>query len=689
MSSKVIWIIVAVIVIICLCASCLVAGLAGFFIIQGSDTTTGSVPTISTSEPNFPWQDKTPQFPTPWDSNGTSEPPVIDPAATPDPLLLAGAKQTLEMLKSQIVPNNDPRELAVRFRGVENMPETVPDNTDYKVGDKKSFWTTNVDTNVNTKIPAKLAYITDHVYFWIEEGVTYKENDLVKLVEAFENEIYPTDREFFGSEWTPGIDENPHLFLLYATNLGGNLAGYFSSADSVPPQAHEYSNAHEMFLLNADTIGLDEKFTYGVLAHEFQHMIHWYRDRNETSWLNEGFSELAAFLNGYYEGGFDYLAMTDPDLQLTDWPNDSSATTPHYGSAFLFVNYFLNRFGDDATKALVAEEQNGMESVDTVLSQIDAVDELSGEPILADDVFRDWTLTNLLLDESIADGRYIYDNYNRAPQAATTETIDTCSASWQDRSVSQYGADYIQINCDQPYTISFQGTYDVGVLPQDAYSGDYAFWSNKGDESDMTLTQSFDFSQVSGPIEMNYQTWYDLETDYDYLYLVASENGEDWQILDTPSCTSEDPSGNSFGCGYNAETYDWIEETVDLSQFAGKKVQLRFEYVTDAAVNGEGFLLDDVSIAAIDYATDFENDDGGWVSEGWVRIQNVLPQTYEVSLVTMSNGTEISRVALDANHSAEISVAGNRVDSVYLVVSGTTRFTRQPAYYRFGLQPAN
>jgi immune inhibitor A len=36
-------------------------------------------------------------------------------------------------------------------------------------------------------------------------------------------------------------------------------------------------------------------------------MIHWYQDRNESSWLNEGFSELAAFLNGYGGGGFDYV----------------------------------------------------------------------------------------------------------------------------------------------------------------------------------------------------------------------------------------------------------------------------------------------------------------------------------------------------------------------------------------------
>ena len=685
MSSKWIWIIVILVVVICLCASCLVAAGAGLFLIRSSETSTNIENYVPTLELNLPWDEATPDYATPWNSVGTPE-PDFELQATPDPQSLNVALETLNTLKNEIVPNNDPRELAVRFEGVNDMPEMVPDHTDYKVGDEKQFWTTNVDTNENSKINAKLAYITDHVYFWIEKGVSYKERDLSKLVEAFENEIYPTNREFFGSEWSPGIDDNPRLFLLYASNLGGNLAGYFSSADSVPPQAHEFSNAHEMFLLNSDTIGLDEKFTYGVLAHEFQHMIHWYRDRNETSWLNEGFSELAAFINGYYESGFDYMAMSDPDIQLNDWPNDSNATTPHYGAGFLFVNYFLNRFGEDATKALVADEANGMESVDDVLKQVDVVDPITNEPITADDFFADWTITNYLHDKQVGDGRYTYKNYSDAPQAATTETISGCNSDWNNRTVTQYGADYIQIDCGSTFTIDFQGTFDVGVLPQNAHSGDYAFWSNKGDESDMTLTQSFDFTNVSEPVEMSFYAWYDIETDYDYLYLTASENGEDWEILQTPSCTSDDPSGNSFGCGYNDTTNGWIKETVDLSKFAGKKIQLRFEYITDAAVNGEGFMLDDVEIPSIGYSTDFETDDGGWETEGWVRIQNSIPQTYELTIIKVNQETQVERIPIDQNQSARITVNGDGLEDIILIVSGTSRFTRQEAIYRFKIQ---
>ena len=99
----------------------------------------------------------------------------------------------------------------------------------------------------------------------------------------------------------------------------------------------------------------------------------------------------------------------------------------------------------------------------------------------------------------------------------------------------------------------------------------YAFWSFKGDESDMTLTRAFDFTDVSGPILMDYHTWYDLEEDYDYAYVEVSEDGRNWVFLNTPSGTDKDVSGNSYGWGYNANSGGWIDEQVDLSDYAGKE----------------------------------------------------------------------------------------------------------------------
>jgi len=664
-------IVVLVIGLLCCCVVVVGAGAAGWFVFSNTD------------EP-IPWLESTEIVPFPFFSTPTSPAVPMDPEPKEarEPATDA-AYETLETLKNATVPVNDPRDLAERLLGIQDIPLTFETNFP-RLGDQRMFWVSNVDTNENFQITANLEYVTDHAYFWIEDGVLFDARELQRLGDAFENQIYPTNREFFGSEWSPGVDNDPHLYILLAGNLGFNLAGYFSSADELHPLAHDYSNAHEMFLLNADNIDLGDEFTYGVLAHEFQHMIHWYTDRNEESWLNEGFSELSSLLNDFDPGGFDGIYAMNPDLQLTDWPDDPDATTPHYGAGLLFTTYFLDRFGEDATKAVVAHPDNGMDSIDTVLQGMNIKDGVTAQAVRADDVFGDWVIANFLQDGSVMDGRYDYSNYRSAPQTRKTETLNDCSGNWQNRNVKQYGVDYIEITCEGEYQLEFSGQTTVGVLKPDAHSGDYAFWSNKGDESNMRLTREFDFTNITGPITFTYWTWYDLEDDYDYLYLDASTDGETWQIIPTPSCTAEDPSGNSYGCGYNGSTNGWRKEEVNLSNFAGQKVWLRFDYVTDAAVNGEGLLLDDMSIPAIGYSTDFEGDDGGWLAEGFVRIQNQLPQTFRVSLIRMGTDTVVETLVLDETQSVTVPVSiGGSIDKVVLVVSGTTRFTRQEAGYSY------
>jgi hypothetical protein len=486
------------------------------------------------------------------------------------------------------------------------------------------------------------------------------------------------------------VDNDPRLYILYTHNLGKTVAGYFSSVDEYLPEVREDSNGHEMFLLSADHVELGEEYAYGVLAHEFQHMIHWYRDRNEETWMNEGFSDLAMFLNRYSIGGADREYVGNPDLQLNDWPVASEDRSPHYGAAFLFMTYFLDRFGENATKALVAEPANGLSSIDTVLSNLGVIDPLTGKIVQADDVFADWVVASYLKDASVGDGRYTYHNYPSAPKPAETEVVDRCPTPPQSRDVYQYGVDYIRITCQGNHTLSFIAPTLVGVLPVNAHSGSYAFYSNKGDESDMTLTRQFDFSSQAGPLTLSYWTWYSLEEDYDFVYLEASLDGESWQILRTPSGTSKNITGNNYGWGYSGNSGggpEWIRETVDLSRFAGKKVWLRFEYVTDAAVNGDGLQVDDISIPEINYATDFEVDDGGWQAQGFVRIQNALQQTYRLTLILKGRTITVQPILLRADNAAEIPLQiDGDVNEAVLLVSGTTRFTRQKAYYQFSIQ---
>jgi len=656
--------IVGVILAILVCCSCVVIAAAGVIGYRAFNLLPPEISTVIS-----PTEEFTTPVPIP-----TLERPSTDSIST----------ETLETLGQAQVPENDPYELACRLQAVCDVPRTVPGKS-YEVGDKEKFWISNSDTAEHFQIDATLLYITTHSYFWAEDGTQVNEGDMKALMDTFENKIYPTDREFFGSEANPGVDGDPHIYVLYASSIGHNIAGYFNSSDSFNPLVKEYSNAHETYVLGTSQ-DLGNEYTYATLAHEFVHMIQNASDRNDVSWVNEGFAEVGSFLNGYYVGGADSIYVENPDLQLNSWADNSSPDfSAHYGQSFLYLAYFLDRFGEEATKALTNNPENDLISVDDTLAQLNITDPQTGQPITADDVFMDWAITMHLMDGSVGDGRYQYKNYPSAPLATTSESISSCPQS-TGGSVNQYGIDYYTINCAGDYTLHFTGSTIIGLLPVDAHSGNYSFWSNRGDESDMTLTREFDFTNVSGPINMSFAMWYDLETDYDYVFLETSTDGETWQILTTPSGTDKDPSGNSYGWGYNGQTNDWKTEEIDLSQFAGQKVQVRFEYVTDAALNGEGFLLDDVQIDAINYKSDFEADDGGWEAAGFARVENVLPQTYRLSLITKGDTTTVTQIPLNPDQTAEIPLSLGSGDEAVLVVTGTTRFTRLPTAYQIEIK---
>ncbi len=611
----------------------------------------------------------------------TPAPSVTTTLDVPDD---ADAIDTLSVLQQSNVPVSDPNELAKRLGGKGDIPRTYPDtNAPYQIGDSKLFWAINVDTSINFQLNATMRYLGDHIYFWIEDGVAYDEADLIALADTFDQEIYPTTRDFFGSEWSPGVDHDPRIHILYARGLGDSVAGYYSSADQLHPEVHQYSNAHEMFFINADTVRLWQRYIYGTLAHEYQHMIHWNIDKNEETWLNEGFSMLAELINGYDPGGFDHIYIRNTDLQLTDWGTEIGENGPHYGAAMLFTTYYYNRFGEEATKALVAHPKNGMTSIDAVLAELEIEDPLTGQIITSEDVFTDWAVANYLGDSQVADGRYYYDIYPDAPLASASTTITTCPTDPIPYTVAQFGVDYVSLACPGTYTLAFEGDTTIPLLPIEPYSGEAFFWSNMGDHSNMYLERQFDLTDIDGPVELVYLTWYDIEEDYDYAYVSASSDNQTWQILETTSCTHENPSGNSFGCGLNGRSDGWQEEVVDLSSFTGGRVTIRFDYVTDAAVNGDGLIIDDIRIDAIGYYADFEADDGGWTGHGFVRVNNTLPQFFRISKIVFGDQITVSPLILNVNNQAEMTFElGEGVDEIVLVISGTTPFTRQRANYR-------
>ncbi len=630
-----------------------------------------------------------PPPPTPISSLPTARPfntaePDVQGTPTPFPTAVDGAgDDTLAALESIEVPARDLRDVAARLRGIDEIPQTVATApADWPVGQELEFNASNTDTNENFKVTARLVYRTDNVYFFAEKGLDVDEAQVRGLVDDFQQNAYPTNREFFGEEWNPGVDGDPRLYILYARGLGFTVAGYYSSNDEYSKLAYADSNEKEMFYINADTTGVDEEFTRSVLAHEFQHMIHWYHDINETTWINEGSSVLAEQLNRFDDAGMSDSFLADPDLQLTTWGEDDNY--PHYGAAYLFMSYFLDRFGEDATKQLVADAENGMEAVDTVLASLGKTT-AEGQPMTHIDVFADWVVANYVGDASISDGRFGYVGNPNVGQAAPNDRIKDCSGHTERSSVAQFAADYYQLDCPGSYTLTFEGAATAPVAPVDLPAGGHAIWANRVDESVTLMTREFDLTSASAAT-LTYDAWWSIEADYDYAYVEASgDGGATWQLLKTANMTDSNPSGQNFGWAYSDESGGWKNESIDLSAYAGNKVFIRFEYITDAAVNRPGFLVDNVAIAEIQYSEDFEAGTGGWELIGMARIDNVLPQRYLVQVIHQrADEVVVDRLPINSGvNTFDLTIADG--ETVTLVISGVTPFTTEPAGYRYEL----
>ncbi len=673
-------VVVAIALCLCCCLNLLVLGAVVLMAPRLDEFLVSSMPTP------VPVVTRTPT-PTPVPVATSALTPTSVPIASPTPIPTAPVRRSSEeFLAETSIPQRDPIALASRLKRVDQPIPVVVNDTPptYAVGDKDVFWVGNLDTNSNYTTTATLSYLTPHLYLWVEESPAFDQEALKRSAERFENQIYPTNRQFFGSEWTPGVDNDPRLHILQSSGLGGAVLGYYLDTDEYSSLINPYSNEREMFYINSDRLQPGTAAYESVLAHEFQHMIHWAVDRDEDTWVNEGFSELASHLNGYDVGGVDRAFSSNPDTQLTSWP-DPGQTSPSYGASFLFAAYFLERFGDEALREVVAQQTDGTAGFEAILIE---------HGLTFEGVFADWLVANYLDDTELADGRYGYRDLTVGPVS-----LDQTHSDYpvqRSTTVHQYGADYIELQGKGDFVLTFTGSTEVKLVPNDPHSGKYFWWSNRGDNSNMTLTRAFDLTGLS-QATLKAWLWYDIEEDWDYAYIeVSADGGQTWDILQGQYTTDSNPNGNSFGQAYTGQSQGsaggvpgWLEEQIDLTPYVGREILLRFEYITDGAVNHVGFCVDDIAIPELGYLYDAETD-GEWLAEGFIRTDNILPQWFLVQFIVLGPEVRVQRMELDETQTGRLVVegVGNEVERAVLVVSGLAPVTTELANYEYAIEVA-
>src|SRR5579859_239265 len=600
--------------------------------------------------------------------------------------------QTEQLLLMTPHPLRDLYSLAQRLKlhtanPIPHVGRTTPLNE--KLGQEDSFWINNADTRAYSRIRAKLVYITPHVYMYVEDGQQPNLQALQASADLFENKTYPTDRATYGSEWTPGIDADVHLTILNAVGLGNGVGGYFSSEDEYPTSINPYSNEREMFYVNIDGEVPGTSQYNSTLAHEFQHMIHWYQHPVDLSWTNEGMSMLAEHINGFSVGGVDLAFMQTPDTQLNDWASDINQDIAHYGAGYLFMDYFAEHYGGySILKELLQDPASPPVNFDDVLAKHGYTDRFI-------DVLDKWYLANYVQDPTVDQGQYGYPGIQLVglmPQ----HTVTGYPTSEAD-TVHQYAAEYYDIEPQGhrgTLSVTLQGAPTVRVIGNDPLGSSDEWWSNRYDNMDSTLTRAFDLTSLKGRhATLQFSAWYALEQDYDYVFVEASTDGKNWTTLKGTSTTTTNPNGANWGNGYTGNSGGgsnpaWVQERVDLTPYAGKKVQIRFEEVTDDAVNLQGFALDAISIPELHFQ-DNVTSGNGWMSNGFIRSNNILPEHFTAQALVYTGTTfTVQSMAVDLASGQgilQIPNFGKQITRVVLVVSAYAPETTLLAHYQLSV----
>ena len=191
-------------------------------------------------------------------------------------------------------------------------------------------------------------------------------------------------------------------------------------------------------------------------------------------------------------------------------------------------------------------------------------------------------------------------------------TIDNGFYSMSDTLTKTYGSGTVIFSDDATTSTEWTGSWSTTgaefVSPStswtDSPGGDYG----NNDEEENILNTDIDLTSATAAVVSFYAMW-EIEDNYDYVQLQAStDNGSTW----TPLCgkytntgTSDQDFGQPLWDGFQT---DWVLEEVDLADYLGQTISLRFVLVSDVWVTEDGFYYDDFTVSTIGGADGIEEN---------------------------------------------------------------------------------
>ena len=557
------------------------------------------------------------------------------PLKTADPIP-AGKQITNNPLGS--IPDASSSDLFAITKRLKDITVTRPSQdllfANESVGTIRNFWGLDIRNPNYFEFEAKVVYSSDNAIWYFPVSSSKKNSEVIKIVNEFENVIWPKTTKLFAPELKlPG-----KIAIVHGSFPG--LGGYFQPSDATPQSINRYSNLRMGIYLN-EPVNLTDLSYLGTLTHELQHLLHWHFDKNEEVWLQEGLSELAARTLNYQALPFSTF-LKKPDVSITHWPTSPGESLPNYAAASLFAGYLYQILQSSGIASLVADPLNGSAGINKVLG-------LRGSDKTFEKIFHDWLIANYLNNRG-TEYSYSYLDGEIQPQSIITAPQEISG------SIQQRGAWYTEFKSQEELEVTFEGEKATAILPVLPYSGDKCWWSNRGDSINSQLTRTFDLSNLK-TASLNFKSWWDIEKEWDHGYVMVSKDlGKNWNILRGSRSSIKNPLGTAFGPSYTGQSKKWRNENIDLTPYVGSTILLRFEYITDEAINTSGWCIDDLSITELGFFDDFERSDATWISNGFIKMTSRgVRQTF--TLIHINNKNAASKFPLSASNKLSFSVS--------------------------------
>ncbi|WP_250037446.1 immune inhibitor A domain-containing protein [Paractinoplanes maris] len=347
-----------------------------------------------------------------------------------------------------------------------------------------------------------------------------------------------------------------------------------------------------------------------TFAHEWQHLLEYYADPAEATWLGEGLADFASTLAGYAdpratvdEPGNDTHLMCfqgfgirktkynanprdcgGPENSLNEWDEGTpSEVLADYGNAYQFVLYLRDRFGMDVVSMLHRDGlRQGLAAVQAALPTGVALYDVLHE-------FQLMTLVDSVVGEPGG-------TVSGAPAAGVTAASLRSSVNLANKSayarpgVAPNGADYVPLPTPLS-SVSFKGATHLDPLPTGwTIAGDTLFSGNRDNVDAYAVRR---VTIPAGEPVLSLETSYATEERNDFAYVTISIDGG----RTFHSVTGDRTVPGPLGPGLTGASNGVVTARYPLKLYAGKAVLLGLRYVTDAAVSKGGWRIGTIGLA--------------------------------------------------------------------------------------------